>query len=45
METSASSDRAREVKKLNGPVIGAPVDSHFCHLVWINIAKKQEALG
>lgn len=41
----AFSDRAREVKKLNVPVIGASVESHFCHLVWINIAKKQGALG
>ncbi|XP_036709132.1 peroxiredoxin-1-like, partial [Balaenoptera musculus] len=32
-------------KKLNCQVIGASVDSHFCHLAWINTPKKQGGLG
>uniref|UniRef100_H0XHF7 Peroxiredoxin-1 n=1 Tax=Otolemur garnettii TaxID=30611 RepID=H0XHF7_OTOGA len=39
------SDRAEEFKKLNCHVIGASVDSHFCHLVWMNTPKKQGGLG
>uniref|UniRef100_A0A2K6V3D9 Peroxiredoxin-1 n=1 Tax=Saimiri boliviensis boliviensis TaxID=39432 RepID=A0A2K6V3D9_SAIBB len=31
-EIIAFSDRAEEFKKLNCQVIGASVDSHFCHL-------------
>eukprot|EP00069_Balaena_mysticetus_P011574 bmy_07227T0 len=41
----AFSDRAEEFKKLNCQVIGASVDSHFCHLAWINTPKKQGGLG
>lgn len=33
-EIIAFSDRAEEFKKLNCQVIGASVDSHFCHLAW-----------
>ena len=44
-EIIAFSDRAEEFKKLNCQVIGASVDSHFCHLAWINIPKKQGRLG
>ncbi|XP_032463496.1 peroxiredoxin-1-like [Phocoena sinus] len=39
------SDREEEFKKLNFQVIGASVDSHFCHLAWINTPKKQGGLG
>lgn len=33
-EIIAYSDRADEFKKINCEVIGASVDSHFCHLAW-----------
>ncbi|KAL6086154.1 hypothetical protein STEG23_037941 [Scotinomys teguina] len=44
-EIIAFSDRAEEFKKLNCQVIGASVDSHFCHLAWINTPRKQGGLG
>ncbi|XP_035579633.1 peroxiredoxin-1-like [Zalophus californianus] len=44
-EIIAFSDRAEEFRKLNCQVIGASVDSHFCHLAWINTPKKQGGLG
>ncbi|XP_009707570.1 PREDICTED: peroxiredoxin-1 isoform X1 [Cariama cristata] len=44
-EIIAYSDRADEFKKINCEVIGASVDSHFCHLAWINTPKKQGGLG
>ena len=44
MEIIAFSGRAEEFKKLNCQVIGAPVDSHFCHLAWINTPRKQGGL-
>lgn len=44
-EIIAFSDRAEEFKKLNCQVIGASVDSHFCHLAWINTPKKQGGSG
>lgn len=40
-ESAAFSNRAEEFKKLNCQVIGASVDSHFCHLAQINTPKKQ----
>lgn len=45
IEIIASSDRAEEFKKLKCQGIGASVDSHFRHLVWVNISKKQAGLG
>ncbi|XP_044772885.1 peroxiredoxin-1-like [Neomonachus schauinslandi] len=45
MEIITFSDRAEEFKKLNCQVIGASVDSHFCHLAWINTPKNQGGLG
>ena len=45
MEIIAFSDRAEEFKKLNCQVIGAPVDSHFCHGAWINTPRKEGGLG
>ncbi|XP_010168651.1 peroxiredoxin-1 isoform X1 [Antrostomus carolinensis] len=44
-EIIAYSDRADEFKKINCEVIGASVDSHFCHLAWVNTPKKQGGLG
>lgn len=44
-EIIAYSDRADEFKKINCEIIGASVDSHFCHLAWINTPKKQGGLG
>ncbi|XP_045149017.1 peroxiredoxin-1-like [Echinops telfairi] len=44
-EIIALSDRAEEFKKLNCQVIGASVDSHFCHLAWTNTSKKEGGLG
>ncbi|XP_032761088.1 peroxiredoxin-1-like [Rattus rattus] len=44
-EIVAFSDRAEEFKKLHCRVIGASVDSHFCHVAWINTPKKQGGLG
>nr|XP_058908915.1 peroxiredoxin-1-like [Kogia breviceps] len=44
-EITDFSDRAEEFKKLNFQVVGASVDSHFCHLAWINTPKKQRGLG
>nr|XP_056700321.1 peroxiredoxin-1 [Euleptes europaea] len=44
-EIIAFSDRSEEFRKINCEVIGASVDSHFCHLAWINTPKKQGGLG
>lgn len=33
-EIISFSDRSDEFKKINCEVIGASVDSHFCHLAW-----------
>uniref|UniRef100_A0A8C6R7S9 Peroxiredoxin-1 n=1 Tax=Nannospalax galili TaxID=1026970 RepID=A0A8C6R7S9_NANGA len=44
-EITASSDRAEEFKKLTCKAVGLSVDSHFCHLAWINTPKKQGGQG
>ncbi|KAM9043835.1 peroxiredoxin-1-like [Megaptera novaeangliae] len=44
-EIIAFRDRAEEFKKLNCQVIGASVDSHFCHLAWVNTPQRQGGLG
>ncbi|XP_043860838.1 peroxiredoxin-1-like [Dromiciops gliroides] len=44
-EIIAFSDRAEEFKKFNCQVIGASMDSHFCHLAWVNTVKKKGGLG
>nr|XP_030687860.1 peroxiredoxin-1-like [Globicephala melas] len=44
-EIIAFSDREEEFKKFNFQVIGASVESHFCHLARINTPKKQGGLG
>ncbi|XP_054433081.1 peroxiredoxin-1-like [Pteronotus mesoamericanus] len=43
-EIIAFSDGAEEFNKLNYQVIGAFVDSHFCHLAWLNTSRKQGEL-
>nr|XP_020656016.1 peroxiredoxin-1-like [Pogona vitticeps] len=44
-EIIAFSDRSDEFRKINCEVIAASVDSHFCHLAWVNTPKKQGGLG
>ncbi|XP_063075761.1 peroxiredoxin-1 [Engraulis encrasicolus] len=44
-EIIAFSDAAEEFRKIDCEVIGASVDSHFCHLAWINTPRKQGGLG
>ncbi|XP_078521283.1 peroxiredoxin [Lissotriton helveticus] len=44
-EIIAFSDRAEEFKKINCEVVGASVDSHFCHLAWTNTPRKEGGLG
>ncbi|XP_038435788.1 peroxiredoxin-1-like isoform X3 [Canis lupus familiaris] len=43
--TGSPSPSSRILVQLNCQVIGASVDSHFCHLAWINTPKKQGGLG
>ncbi|KAL4660083.1 peroxiredoxin-1-like [Arapaima gigas] len=44
-EIIAFSDAAEEFRKINCEVIGASVDSHFCHHAWIKTPRKQGGLG
>uniref|UniRef100_A0A3B3SHL2 thioredoxin-dependent peroxiredoxin n=1 Tax=Paramormyrops kingsleyae TaxID=1676925 RepID=A0A3B3SHL2_9TELE len=44
-EIIAFSDAADQFKKINCEVIGASVDSHFCHLAWTNTPRKEGGLG
>ncbi|XP_073706031.1 peroxiredoxin-1 [Garra rufa] len=44
-EIIAFSDAVEEFRKIDCEVIGASVDSHFCHLAWINTPRKQGGLG
>ncbi|XP_075037744.1 peroxiredoxin-1 [Mixophyes fleayi] len=44
-EIISFSDRVEEFKKLDCEVIGASVDSHFCHLAWTNLSRKDGGLG
>ncbi|KAJ8376286.1 hypothetical protein SKAU_G00068660 [Synaphobranchus kaupii] len=44
-EIIAFSDASEEFKKIDCEVIGASVDSHFCHHAWINKPRKQGGLG
>lgn len=39
------SDRIEEFKSLNAEVVGVSTDSHFSHLAWINLARKEGGLG
>ncbi|KAM4721621.1 peroxiredoxin-1 [Rhinophrynus dorsalis] len=44
-EIIAFSDRVEEFRKIGCEVIGASVDSHFCHLAWTNTSRKDGGLG
>jgi len=44
-ELIAYSDRIKEFQDLNCEVIGVSTDSHFSHLAWNNLPKKQGGLG
>ncbi|XP_014613088.1 PREDICTED: peroxiredoxin [Polistes canadensis] len=44
-ELIAFSERIAEFKALNTQVIGASTDSHFSHLAWTNLPRKQGGLG
>lgn len=44
-EILAFSDRADEFRKIGCELIACSTDSHFCHLAWINTARKQGGLG
>jgi len=44
-EIIAFSDRINEFKELNTEVVGCSTDSHFSHLAWINLKRKEGGLG
>jgi peroxiredoxin (alkyl hydroperoxide reductase subunit C) len=44
-EILAFSDRIDEFKKLKTEIIAASVDSHFSHLAWTNLPRKQGGIG
>lgn len=44
-EIIAFSDRIDEFKALNTEVVGVSVDSHFSHLAWTNLERKNGGLG
>jgi peroxiredoxin 2/4 len=44
-EITAFSDRISEFKSLNTEVIAISTDSHFTHLAWINVPRKEGGLG
>jgi peroxiredoxin 3 len=44
-EIIAFSDRIKEFKDLNTEVVGVSVDSHFSHLAWTNLPRKQGGIG
>ncbi|XP_018609812.2 uncharacterized protein LOC108935565 isoform X1 [Scleropages formosus] len=44
-EIIAFSEAVDQFKKINCEVIGASVDSHFCHFAWTNTPRKQGGLG
>lgn len=44
-EIIAFSDRAAEFRQMNTEVIGASTDSHFSHLAWTNLSRKEGGLG
>ncbi|KAL5021624.1 hypothetical protein ScPMuIL_000779 [Solemya velum] len=44
-EIIAFSDSIQKFKELNTEVIGVSTDSHFSHLAWINMPRKQGGLG
>lgn len=44
-EIIAFSDRSAEFSALNCEMIACSTDSHFSHLAWINMPRKQGGLG
>jgi alkyl hydroperoxide reductase subunit AhpC len=44
-EIIAFSERINEFKELNTEVVGCSTDSHFSHLAWINLKRKEGGLG
>jgi len=44
-EIIAFSDRAEEFAKINTAVIACSTDSHFSHLAWTNVSRKEGGLG
>ncbi|KAG9468181.1 peroxiredoxin-2 [Eleutherodactylus coqui] len=44
-EIISFSERAEEFRKIGCEVIGASVDSHFTHLAWTNVPRKDGGLG
>jgi len=44
-ELIAYSDRIKEFKEIGCEVVGVSTDSHFSHLAWNNLPKKQGGLG
>mmetsp|Transcript_28284 Transcript_28284/g.61978 ORF Transcript_28284/g.61978 Transcript_28284/m.61978 type:complete len:199 (-) Transcript_28284:63-659(-) len=44
-EIIAFSDRIAEFRALDCEVIGCSVDSHFCHLAWTKLSRKEGGLG
>jgi len=44
-EIIAFSDRIREFSDIDAQVLGVSTDSHFSHLAWINMPRKQGGLG
>lgn len=44
-EIIAFSDRIKEFRELNAEVVGVSVDSHFSHLAWTNLDRKQGGIG
>lgn len=44
-ELIAFSEQAAAFKKLNCEIVGVSTDSHFSHLAWVNMPRKQGGLG
>lgn len=44
-EVTAFSDRIQEFKALNTVVLGVSTDSHFVHLAWSNVSRKEGGIG
>lgn len=44
-EIISFSDRCSEFKKINCEIIACSVDSHFCHLAWVNTSRIEGGLG
>lgn len=44
-EIIAFSDRINEFKQINTEVLGVSTDSHFVHLAWTNVSRKDGGIG